>query len=627
MPWPRVLGIATGSLALAAIWSLYNVFMPLLLGAFLESRAARGAIMGLDNVVAVLLIPVVGAWSDRVRGRWGRRLPFLLAGVPLTALAFAALPWATAALWTLIAVDVVFLVAITAYRAPLIALMPDHVAPEGRPLANGAITLMGAVGGVVALGRAGAARGASGARRGRSGAPFAAVPFAVAAAALALAALAVVVASSLRHPPYVEDGAVAADAPAPTALARDLRAAWSGAPAGARPLLVGLFFAFLGFAAVEAQFSAFATAALGVGAGRAGTLLGVASAAFVAAALPAGVLARRVGEGVAMRAGAVALVLLVPVAGVLGDGVALVAVLAGFGVGWALLLVPAYPLVADLGGRDRVGVFTGLYYLVGSGAAIVAPGAGRRGHGRASATGRSSASPRSPSRRRASRSRAARRDGGATCRRTRPGAAAEPNGAARRMGSGSRSAARRSASVEGRAVATSPSPPSGSPCSSRWSPFSPPAASGLPADLTPDGVAAQLLAQVNAARVEGRVCGARGAFAPTHPLVLEARLTAAAQDHADDMRARGVMSHTGGDGSNPGQRIARDRLRDRDLGRERRGGVPDGRGGDGRLARQRRPLRQPDEPGVHGVRRRGGRPLLDPALRAPALSARGRWPR
>ena len=194
------------------------------------------------------------------------------------------------------------------------------------------------------------------------------------AAGLAVVALAVVVAASVRHPPYVEDGAVVADAPPPTALARDLRAAWSGAPAGARPLLVGLFFAFLGFAAVEAQFSAFATAALGVGAGRAGTLLGVASAAFVAAAMPAGVLARRVGEGVAMRAGAVALVLLVPVAGVLGDGVALAVVLAGFGVGWALLLVPAYPLVADLGGRDRVGVYTGLYYLVGSGAAIVAPG-------------------------------------------------------------------------------------------------------------------------------------------------------------------------------------------------------------------------------------------------------------
>jgi uncharacterized protein YkwD len=78
-----------------------------------------------------------------------------------------------------------------------------------------------------------------------------------------------------------------------------------------------------------------------------------------------------------------------------------------------------------------------------------------------------------------------------------------------------------------------------------------------PADPAPDGVAALLLAQVNAARVEGRDCGARGAFAPTHPLALEARLSAVAQDHAADMHARGTLSHTGGDGSDPGQRIAR----------------------------------------------------------------------
>lgn len=70
----RVLGLAAGSLALAATWALYNVHMPLLLGAFIESRALRGAIMGLDNVLALLLIPIIGAWSDRVEGRWGRRL-------------------------------------------------------------------------------------------------------------------------------------------------------------------------------------------------------------------------------------------------------------------------------------------------------------------------------------------------------------------------------------------------------------------------------------------------------------------------------------------------------------------------------------------------------------------------
>ncbi|MDF1523124.1 MAG: CAP domain-containing protein [Trueperaceae bacterium] len=70
-------------------------------------------------------------------------------------------------------------------------------------------------------------------------------------------------------------------------------------------------------------------------------------------------------------------------------------------------------------------------------------------------------------------------------------------------------------------------------------------------------VASELLALVNIARAEGRTCGARGTFAPTHPLALDARLVAAVDAHARDLAERGVLSHTGGDGSDPGERIAR----------------------------------------------------------------------
>lgn len=85
----------------------------------------------------------------------------------------------------------------------------------------------------------------------------------------------------------------------------------------------------------------------------------------------------------------------------------------------------------------------------------------------------------------------------------------------------------------------------------------PPGPTPDPTDPSPAGVAAALLAQVNAVRTEGRVCGARGTFPVTHALELEARLTVAAQAHADDMAASGTMSHTGSDGSRPDERIAR----------------------------------------------------------------------
>ena len=99
--------------------------------------------------------------------------------------------------------------------------------------------------------------------------------------------------------------------------------------------------------------------------------------------------------------------------------------------------------------------------------------------------------------------------------------------------------------------------PDGAPAPLDPAPSDPAPSDPAPSDPAPDGVAAQLLAQVNAARVDGQVCGARGAFAPTHPLALEARLTAAAQDHSEDMHAHQKMSHTGSDGSDPGERIAR----------------------------------------------------------------------
>lgn len=361
LPAARLIGIGLGGFSLAAIWGTYNVFMPLLLGDFIESRALRGAVMGLDNVVAVLLIPVVGAWSDRVAGRWGKRLPFLLAGMPLAALAFAGLPWAATALWSLLAVDVVFLLAVTLYRAPLVALMPDHVAPADRSAGNGVITLMSALGGAVAL--LALAPTFDAAR---------AAPFALAALA-ALVALAVVVVAAERHPPYVEPGAAADDVPVLRGLGRELRALATPAHRGPAWLLAGLFGGFFGFAAVEAQFSTFATETLALTGGEAGRAFGGASVAFLLVALPVGLLARRLGELRVMRAGmGLLLAALVVVAAPWGGGFTYVG-MALAGLGWAGVLVPAYPLVADQGGRDRIGTYTGLYYLVGSGAAIVAP--------------------------------------------------------------------------------------------------------------------------------------------------------------------------------------------------------------------------------------------------------------
>ncbi len=361
--WLRgpVLAVGFGALAIAAVWSLYSVFMPLLLRDFVASRALRGAIMGLDNLSALLVIPLVGAWSDRAHGPLGKRLPFLLILMPVAALAFVAIPLARASLWGLLGAALVFLLAMTSSRAPLTASMPDHVAPHQRSSANGVVTLMGAIGTAVAL------MGLGPLFDRASWAPF------------ALASLLVLIAALLlwltldREPPFVGEHEPADQAPAARAVVRDVAALMRARPRGPLLLLLTVFFGFVGFSALEAQFSTFATETLGAGEGRSGVLLGVASLAFVIVAIPVGAWARRVGEAAVMRSGAVSLAIVSLVASQVHDPAILTPVLAAAGVAWALVVVPAYPLVVNQGGADRVGFYTGMYYFAGSAAAIVAP--------------------------------------------------------------------------------------------------------------------------------------------------------------------------------------------------------------------------------------------------------------
>jgi uncharacterized protein YkwD len=69
--------------------------------------------------------------------------------------------------------------------------------------------------------------------------------------------------------------------------------------------------------------------------------------------------------------------------------------------------------------------------------------------------------------------------------------------------------------------------------------------------------ASRLLELVNDARATGRPCGEEGWFDAADRLALDARLTAAAQLHSEDMRAMEEMTHTGSDGSDLADRVDR----------------------------------------------------------------------
>ncbi len=334
--------------------------MPLLLGEFIESRGLRGAIMGLDNALALLLIPVIGTWSDRVNTPLGSRLPFIVVALPLAAVFLALLPVAGTTLSLLIAADIVFLLAMTVLRAPIISLMPDHVAPPRRSAANGLINLMGGIGGLMAF--------------------FVLAPLwdlnqiypFLLGGAILLLVLPILVLAVDRRPPFAEP-VTAQEATPLGSLLSGVRSLLEPQHRRALALLSAIALYTIGFAAVEAQFTVYATESLGITGGTAGLLLGVFSLAFVIAAVPAGYVGSRLGKSRAMQLGLLGMPLGLLGAAFSASVVPLGISLAFAGFGWALINVQAYPWVADLGGTERIGFFTGLYYLFTMSASVVAP--------------------------------------------------------------------------------------------------------------------------------------------------------------------------------------------------------------------------------------------------------------
>jgi len=114
-----------GFFGVSVIWGVYNAFVPVFLaGKFHLSPAVVGFFMTLDNIAALLIQPPVGAWSDKLRTPIGRRMPFVLIGAPIGAVAFGIIPVASV-LPLFVAGTSTLLLSMALWRTPVVALMPD----------------------------------------------------------------------------------------------------------------------------------------------------------------------------------------------------------------------------------------------------------------------------------------------------------------------------------------------------------------------------------------------------------------------------------------------------------------------------------------------------------------------
>ena len=148
-------------LSICAFWQMYDTLVPLMLtNTFHMNEVFSGAIMAADNVLALFLLPLFGALSDKCRSPLGRRRPFILFGSLAAIVLMMALPVlndsyraapSTGKMVAFVVVLGALLVAMGTYRAPAVALMPDVTPKPLRSKANAVINLMGAVGGIIYL--------------------------------------------------------------------------------------------------------------------------------------------------------------------------------------------------------------------------------------------------------------------------------------------------------------------------------------------------------------------------------------------------------------------------------------------------------------------------------------------
>lgn len=90
--YKRTLLVGFAFFLICAFWQAYDAIVPLMLtNKFGMSQGASGIIMSLDNILALFMLPLFGALSDKSKSRFGKRTPFILIGTICAIVCFVSL--------------------------------------------------------------------------------------------------------------------------------------------------------------------------------------------------------------------------------------------------------------------------------------------------------------------------------------------------------------------------------------------------------------------------------------------------------------------------------------------------------------------------------------------------------
>ncbi len=384
--YKRTVLIGLAFLSICAFWQMYDSIIPLILqNTFGIGETLTGAIMAADNVLAIFLLPLFGALSDKADTRFGKRMPFIVTGTVLAVIFLLLLPVADRKVNVVLFIVFLFalLVSMGLYRSPAVALMPDLTPNKLRSKGNAIINLMGAVGGVYTLIMIKLLVG-KGDRPDY-------MPLFVSVAALmavSVGILAITISEKKVRAKVAEEIKAYEDSTGLKVETEDTieeeEAAKDGGTAKHQMptevkrsmgfLLASIFLWFTAYNAVTTAFSRYTKVVWHLEGGGFADCLMVATIAAILSYVPIGNLAGKIGRKKTILVGIVLMSGCYFAAIFANQYHALINVaFAVIGIGWAAINVNSYPMIVEMSKGSDIGKFTGTYYTFSMAAQILTP--------------------------------------------------------------------------------------------------------------------------------------------------------------------------------------------------------------------------------------------------------------
>lgn len=404
--YKNTLYIGCAFFSILMLWQVYNHYCPLFLDYLLREHTNLklvdnerlyiiGIIMASDNLFAIFMLPIFGNLSDKTKTKWGRRMPYIVIGMILSAIIFPLIPimFMKNSLVGLIIMMGIILIIMNMYRNPAVALMPDVTPKPLRAKANGIINFVGYLGAILAGALAMFLKitndSSSNWLPSSSGYTNAIIAFVIASVFMILALIILVL--KIKENKLVEEAAEELE------LGEEMAETHSSVKEKLSKedrfnliiLLISTFLWFMAFNAIETYNSLFCKNVLG-NESAGGTIVIIMTISSIITFVAAANLPAKIGRKKSVTLGLVFLLVgfiiiltVLIISGVfkanysnIGHKINVIPIYFAVilcGIGWALINASSYPMIVEMANKENVGRFTGLYYTFSMAAQTATP--------------------------------------------------------------------------------------------------------------------------------------------------------------------------------------------------------------------------------------------------------------